>query len=154
MHSRTHFVIGFAAAAVAAIAAAATANTGEADAAGQALVISTPSLMDWKPGTNGSEQALLWGDRDHANGTISRYPARFELRPHFHTHDMRGVIVSGTWVMGIVGGTTAMLPAGSYFFLPGKTAHTDRCAGPEPCVMLLGQDESRDLVYLDAEPRQ
>ena len=119
------------------------------------VVLSPPSAMPWKPGsTPGVEQALLWGDRDQgANGTIARYPAGFEIRPHYHTHDMRGLIVSGTWVLGIVGGTKGTLPAGSYFFLPGKTAHTDRCEGPTPCVMFIAQDESRDTVFLEPSGR-
>ena len=119
------------------------------------VVLSPPSAMPWKPGsTPGVEQALLWGDRDHgSNGTIARYPAGFEIRPHYHTHDMRGLIVSGTWLLGIVGGTTGALPAGSYFFLPGKTAHTDRCEGPTPCVMFLAQDESRDTVFPEPSGR-
>ena len=116
------------------------------------IVLSAPGDLPWKGGaTQGLEQAALWGDRERGpHATMSRYPPGFSLRPHFHTHAMRGVIVSGTWLLGIVDGTTATLPAGSYFSLPGRTAHTDRCEGPAPCVLFLTQDDVRDTVYLDS----
>jgi|RhiMetdeSRZDD1v2_1073273.scaffolds.fasta_scaffold09075_17 quercetin dioxygenase-like cupin family protein len=121
----------------------------------QRIVLSPPAGMPWKPGaTPGIEQALLWGDRDHgANATMTRYPSGFELKPHYHTNNMQGVIVSGEWLLGIVGGRTERLPAGSYFFLPGHTAHTDRCDGPTPCVMFIAQDDLRDTVYLQPQER-
>ena len=118
------------------------------------IVLSPPSALTWKPGASGVEQVALWGDRDRgANGTMSRYPVGFELKPHYHTNEMRGIIVSGTWVLGVVGGETARLPAGSYFSLPGRTAHTDRCDGPDPCVLFITQDDRRDTVFLEPSTR-
>ena len=157
MGTRTHcIVVCLAAVGILWSAVVPTVNAKQTSAQSHTgVVLSPPSAMPWKPGsTPGVEQALLWGDRDHgANGTIARYPAGFEIRPHYHTHDMRGLIVSGTWVLGVVGGTTGTLPAGSYFFLPGMTAHTDRCEGPTTCVMFLAQDESRDTVFLEPSGR-
>ncbi len=71
-------------------------------------------------------------------------------KPHYHTNEMRGIILSGTWILGVVGAEIARLPAGSYFSLPGQTAHTDRGAGPDPCVLFITQDDRRDTVFLDA----
>jgi len=156
MRTRTNCIVCLAAVGILSSAVVSRLDANQATALPHpGVVLSPPSSMPWKPGsTPGVEQALLWGDRDHgANGTMARYPAGFEIRPHYHTHDMRGLIVSGTWVLGVIGGTTGTLPMGSYFLLPGKTAHTDLCEGPTPCVMFIAQDESRDTVFLEPSGR-
>jgi len=110
----------------------------------------TPGEMMWStPNASGNDSTVLWGDRSHGqHATLSHYAAGFAIAPHYHTHDMRGLIVSGTWVLGIVGGSNHELPPGSYFSLPGKTAHTDLCKGPAPCMIFLMQEDARDLVAL------
>ena len=122
----------------------------------EGTVVLTPEHMAWIAGAAaGNEQTVLWGDRAHGqHGTLSHYAGGFEIKPHFHTNDMRGLIVAGTWVLGLVGGPHHELPQGSYFFLPGKTAHTDRCKGPSPCTIFLMQEDARDLVPLGPSSAQ
>ena len=55
-------------------------------------------------GAPGVKVADLWGDhRTGPFGAIFRLPAGFSASLHTHTHDMKLVIVSGTYIQGPAG---------------------------------------------------
>jgi hypothetical protein len=114
-----------------------------------ALVLLTPNEIKWTPGSRPDiANAPLWGDRTKGPyGRFSRYDSGVHLALHYHTNELRGLIMSGTWVLQVAGGAAKELPAGSYFDVPGKTQHTDTCK-TGPCIVYLSNDAAPDLVYV------
>jgi hypothetical protein len=56
--------------------------------------------VKWVPARPGQDVSVLWGDpRTGAYGRFNRFAAGFEDRPHYHTRDLRVVIVSGTMIV-------------------------------------------------------
>ena len=117
-----------------------------------ALALLAPSELKWEP-TARPDTARMNVVGDSTKGPFiffSRYDAGWELPLHFHTNDLRGVILSGTFVIHVSGLPAKELPAGSYFFVPGKTQHTDRCAPGPPCVVYFSGDAPLDRVNVPA----
>jgi hypothetical protein len=114
------------------------------------LVLLAPSEIKWVPGSRPDiSSAPLWGDRTKGPyGRFSRYDGGVHLALHYHTNELRGLIMSGTWVIQVAGGAAKELPAGSYFSVPGKTQHTDTCK-TGPCILYLSNDALPDLVYVN-----
>ena len=113
------------------------------------LVLLAPSDIKWLPGSRPDISTVpLWGDRTKGPyGRLSRYDSGVHLALHYHTNELRGLILSGTWVIQVAGAAAKELPAGSYFSVPGKTHHTDTCK-VGPCVVYLSNDAAPDLVYV------
>lgn len=106
---------------------------------------------DYDPtGAPGVKIANLWGDyRTGRFGAIFKLPAGFSAPLHKHTHEMRLVIVSGTYIQGQDGGAEFSLGPGSYLLQPGGDyRHTTRCE--VECVFFVESDGAFDL--LPAEP--
>src|SRR5215831_11263562 len=58
--------------------------------------------VKWVSARPGQDVSVLWGDpRTGAYGRFNRFAAGFEDRPHYHTRDLRVVIVSGTMIQRI-----------------------------------------------------
>src|SRR5688500_15125341 len=90
---------------------------------GQPVVMPAGDLRwtDLDPtGAPGVRIATLWGDYTQgAFGAIFRLPAGFSAPLHMHTHDMRLVIVSGTYIQAPDGKSEFRLGPGSYLLQPG-----------------------------------
>ena len=112
------------------------------------VLLLAPGDISWKPTTRpGVTRAALWGDRTVAPyGEFDRYEGGFHLPWHFHTNDLRGLIISGIWVLELRGQTAKELPTGSYFSVPGKTPHMDTCKAGSVCVLYLTGDQPLDLI--------
>ena len=80
---------------------------------------------------------------------LSRYDGGWQLPLHFHTNDLRGLILAGTMIIQVKGQTAKELPAGSYFFVPGKTQHTDACKPGPRCDVYFAGDAPLDRVNVD-----
>lgn len=107
------------------------------------------SDIDWQPIAEGSDVdiAVLWGDPagdDHAR--IFRLPPGFEVPVHMHTHDYRGISLTGTWRHYVDGGESRDLPPGSYVHQPGNVMHGDVCVGPEECIIISHQHGPGDYI--------
>lgn len=114
------------------------------------LVMLAPSEIKWVPGSRPDiSSAPLWGDRAKGpSGRFSRYDGGVHLALHYHTNELRGLIMSGTWIIHVAGSAAKELPAGSYFSVPGKTQHRDTCK-TGPCILYLSNDAAPDLVYIN-----
>jgi hypothetical protein len=54
------------------------------------------SDIKWVPVRPGQDTSILWGDpRNGPYGRFNRFAAGFDDRAHFHTRDLRSVIISG-----------------------------------------------------------
>ena len=103
--------------------------------------------VKWFPARPGQDVSVLWGDpRTGAYGRFNRFAAGFEDRPHYHTRDLRVVIVSGTMIVHIGEAASKEVGPGSFILMPGGAAHTHSCKSGAPCVLFVQQDGPNDNV--------
>src|SRR5215467_2590665 len=103
--------------------------------------------VKWVSARAGQDVSVLWGDpRSGAYGRFNRFAAGFEDRPHYHTRDLRVVVVSGTMIVRVGAGASQEVGPGSYQFIPGGTAHTHSCKAGSACVVFVQQDGPNDTV--------
>lgn len=98
-------------------------------------------------GAPGVKVADLWGDhRNGAFGALFKLPAGFAAPLHTHSHDMKVVIVSGTYIQAPEGKPEFRLGPGSYLMQPGGSyKHTTSCAPESDCVFLVESNGAFDL---------
>jgi len=98
-------------------------------------------------GAPGVKIADLWGD--HAKGAFGAFlklPAGFAAPLHTHTHDMKVVIVSGTYLQAPAGKAEVRLGPGSYMLQPGGNyQHTTSCDKSADCVFFVESSGAFDL---------
>ena len=105
------------------------------------------SAVEWVTARPGQEVSVLWGDpRTGPYGRFNRFAAGFEDRPHFHTRDLRAVIISGTLIVQVADGSPVELGAGSYALMPGGVPHTHSCKIGSACVLFVEQDGPNDTT--------
>lgn len=119
------------------------------------LVVMPASDMKWTdldPGAPGVKVADLWGNRANgAFGALFKLPAGFAAPLHTHTHDMKVVIISGTYIQAPEGKPEFRLGPGSYFLQPGGNyRHTTTCDKASDCVFLVEGKGTFDLKPVDA----
>jgi anti-sigma factor ChrR (cupin superfamily) len=125
-------------------------------AAESRLVVMPAGDIKWTdlgPGAPGVKVADLWGNRAKgAFGALFKLPAGFAAPLHTHTHDMKVVILSGTYVQAPDGKPEFRLGPGSYFFQPGGNyRHTTTCDKASDCVFLVESNGPFDLKAVSAQ---
>jgi len=119
---------------------------GVAESKSVAQIVSADSVK-WVAARPGQDVSVLWGDpKTGAYGRFNRFAAGFEDRPHYHTRDLRVVIVSGTMIQRIGAGASQEVGPGSFILIPGGTTHTHSCKSGAPCVLFIQQDGPNDTV--------
>jgi quercetin dioxygenase-like cupin family protein len=103
-------------------------------------------------GAPGVKVADLWGDHAKgAFGALFKLPAGFAAPLHTHTHDMKVVIVSGTYVQAPERKPEVRLGPGSYMFQPGGNyRHTTSCDKASDCVFFVESAGPFDLKPVQA----
>ena len=119
-------------------------------AAQSRLVVMPASDIKWTdldPSAPGVKVADLWGNHAKgAFGALVKLPAGFAAPLHTHTHDMKVVIVSGTYIQAPEGKPEFRLGPGSYFLQPGGNyRHTTTCDKASDCVFLVESNGPFDL---------
>jgi anti-sigma factor ChrR (cupin superfamily) len=98
-------------------------------------------------GAPGVKIADLWGD--HAKGAFGAFvklPAGFAAPLHTHTHAMKVVFLTGTYIQAPEGKAEVRLGPGSYMMQPGGNyRHTTSCDKASDCVFFLESDGAFDL---------
>lgn len=99
-------------------------------------------------GAPGVKVADLWGDHTKgAFGAMFKLPAGFAAPLHTHTHEMRVVIISGSYLQAPEGKAEFALGPGSFLLQPGGNyRHTTRCARDSDCVFLVTSHGAFDLL--------
>jgi anti-sigma factor ChrR (cupin superfamily) len=138
------------AAAALAQGAAETKAKSAAKPAASRLVVMPAGDVKWTdldPGAPGVKVADLWGDHAKgAYGALFKLPAGFAAPLHTHTHDMKVVIVSGTYIQAPEGKPEFRLEPGSYFMQPGGDyRHTTTCGQGSDCVFFVESKGPFDL---------
>src|SRR5262245_49066455 len=121
-----------------------------AQPAASRLVVRPANELKWAdldPGAPGVKVADLWGSHaGGAFGALFKLPAGFAAPLHTHTHDMRVVIVSGTYIQAPEGKPEFRLGPGSYFLQPGGDyRHTTTCDKAADCVFFVESKGGFDL---------
>jgi anti-sigma factor ChrR (cupin superfamily) len=119
------------------------------------LVVMPAGELKWAdldPGIPGSKVVDLWGSHTgSAFGALFRLPAGFAAPLHTHTHDMKVLILSGTYIQAPDGKPEFRLGPGSYFMQPGGDyRHITRCDQAADCVFFVESVGAFDLKL--AEP--
>ncbi len=98
-------------------------------------------------GAPGAKIAALWGNHQNSPfGAFFKLPAGFKVPLHTHTHEMKLVIVSGTYIQGPEGQQDFRLGPGSYLLQPGGNyRHTTSCDQASDCVFFVESDGPFDL---------
>jgi hypothetical protein len=98
-------------------------------------------------GAPGVKVANLWGDHQKGSfGALFRLPAGFAAPLHTHTHEMKLVIVSGTYIQAAEGKPEFRLGPGSYLLQPGGNyRHTTSCDKASDCVFFVESNGAFDL---------
>jgi anti-sigma factor ChrR (cupin superfamily) len=103
-------------------------------------------------GAPGVKVANLWGD--HAKGAYGAYfklPAGFAVPLHTHTHAMKVVFLSGTYIQAPEGKAEVRLGPGSYMMQPGGNyRHTTSCDKASECVFFVESGGRFDLKPVEA----
>jgi hypothetical protein len=103
-------------------------------------------------GAPGVKVADLWGD--HANGAFGAYfklPAGFAVPLHTHTHTMKVVFLSGTYIQAPEGKAEVRLGPGSYLLQPGGNyRHTTSCDKASECLFFVEGNGKFDLKVVEA----
>ena len=98
-------------------------------------------------GAPGVKVADLWGD--HAKGAFGAFlklPAGFAAPLHTHTHAMKVVFLSGTYIQAPEGKAEVRLGPGSYMMQPGGNyRHTTSCDKAADCVFFVESNGAFDL---------
>jgi anti-sigma factor ChrR (cupin superfamily) len=102
-------------------------------------------------GAPGVKIADLWGD--HAKGPFGAFlklPAGFAVPLHTHTHAMKVVFVSGTYVQMPEGKPEVRLGPGGFMTQPGGNyRHTTACDKASDCVLFVESDGPFDLKVVE-----
>jgi anti-sigma factor ChrR (cupin superfamily) len=104
--------------------------------------------MDLDPtGAPGVKIANLWGNPGTGRfGAFLKLPAGFAAPLHTHTHPIKVVVVSGTYIQGPEGAAEFRLTPGSYLMQPGGNyRHTTSCDRASDCVIFVESNGAFDL---------
>ena len=98
-------------------------------------------------GAPGVQVADLWGNHTKgAFGAFLKLPAGFAVPLHTHTHAMKVVFLSGTYIQAPEGKPEVRLGPGSYMMQPGGNyRHTTACDKASECVFFVESSGAFDL---------
>ena len=119
------------------------------------LVVKPAADLKWTDldpkGAPGVKVADLWGDHTKgAFGAFFKLPAGFSVPLHTHTHDIKVVFVSGTYIQAPEGKPEFRLGPGSYFMQPGGNyRHTTSCDQASDCVFFVESNGAFDLKLVE-----
>ena len=128
---------------------------GAAKSAASRLVVMPAADLKWTDldptGAPGVKVADLWGNHGKgAFGAFFKLPAGFAVPLHTHSHDMKVVIVSGTYIQAPEGKPEFRIGPGSYFMQPGRNyRHTTSCDAAADCVFFVESGGAFDLKVVD-----
>ncbi len=114
--------------------------------AGPKEVVMMADQMQFKEVSSGVTKAILWGDP--AKGpyaTITRFSKGFKVGMHHHSHNIKVVVISGTFVYDSGSGEQRLGP-GSYLLEPKGKHHSSGAGDDEDCVFLEQGDGAFDLI--------
>lgn len=119
------------------------------------LAVADLEWFDLDPeNATGVRLATLWGDPTAgAFGAFMRLPAGFDSPLHRHTHPMKVVFVSGTYIQEPDGKPVVNLGPGSFMMQPGGDyRHRTSCGRDSDCVFFVESAGAFDMFALEDSP--
>ncbi|HWZ90963.1 MAG TPA: DUF4437 domain-containing protein [Polyangiaceae bacterium] len=99
------------------------------------------------PDSGGVSSAALEGEIERgAYKAFIKFPPGASYPLHFHSADLRLVVVSGSYLYALEGQATKKYGPGSYIFVPGGLKHTSGCDRGSACVFFQEQPAKFDEV--------
>lgn len=139
------------AAGLAALALGLLANSfalAEEKAARSKEVVLPADKMQFKDVIPGVSKAVLRGDpAKGAYATLTKFAKGTLNAPHTHSHDIRIVVISGTFVYDSGGGEKRLGP-GSYLVQPAGLKHTSGAGSEADCVFLEESSGKFDVKFV------
>jgi quercetin dioxygenase-like cupin family protein len=100
--------------------------------------------IKWEPipnAPNGAMTARLWGNETTgAYGGLTKFPPGFKAPLHYHTNDMKVVIIKGAYIFN-----GKNYGPGSYLFIPGGQKHESGGAVDSETIFFSEQPGKFDL---------
>ena len=97
-------------------------------------------------GPPGVMSAMLWGDPNGAHGGFTKFPAGFKAPLHYHTNDMKVVVIKGAYTY-----KGKQYGPGSYLFIPGGDKHVSGGVDDSETIFLIEQPGKFDLVPVELQ---
>lgn len=122
---------------------------------GSQPIFITPPQLEWfdldPEGAPGVRLAILWGDPAGGGfGAFMRLPAGFSSPLHTHTHPMKVVFISGTYIQEPEGAAPGSLVPGSFMMQPGGGyRHRTSCSMDSDCVFFVESAGAFDLFAVE-----
>ncbi|HYQ87764.1 MAG TPA: cupin domain-containing protein [Bacteroidota bacterium] len=117
----------------------------------KSLVAWAAEDIKWEPmqgGPPGVMSAMLWGDQTKgAYGALTKFPAGFKAPLHYHTNEMRVVVVKGAYVY-----KGKPYGPGSYLFIPGGDQHYSGGLDSSETIFFIEQPGKFDINPIEAPP--
>jgi len=112
-------------------------------------VIWPADAIKWEEGPlKGTHVAKLWGDwmKGGPYGVLIKFEAGLMNPLHKHSHDLKIVVLAGTFVHHPEGGEETRLGPGSYLLQRGGRNHISGCAPGAECEFFLTSSDKFDLI--------
>lgn len=104
------------------------------------------------PPGSGIMGALLWGNLEKGPfGILNKFPAGFKTPLHYHSSDLKAVIIKGAYIYVSESGEEKILGPGSYFFEPAKDKHETRGAEDSETIFYVEGTGKFDVVPVETK---
>jgi hypothetical protein len=125
-----------------------TATLASGDDAATKDVLLPAESIQWQDGPEGTKVAPLWGEwmKKGPFGVLVKFEAGVKHELHKHTHDLKIVILSGTYWHAPEGGKEMRFGPGSYLLTAGGHNHTSGCTREAACEFLMTSDDKFDFI--------
>ena len=96
-------------------------------------------------GSPGVMSAKLWGDQSKgAYGGLTKFPAGFKAPLHYHTNDIKMVVIKGAYTY-----KGKKYGPGSYLFIPGGDKHESGGVADSETIFFMEQPGKFDLIPVE-----
>ena len=105
--------------------------------------------IKWEAGpAEGTKVAKLWGDwmKEGPYGVLVKFNAGLMHPLHKHTHDLKIVVISGTFLHTPEGGAETRFGPGSYLLQAGGKNHVSGCAAGAECEFFMTSNGKFDMI--------
>ena len=115
----------------------------------------TPDEFKWSQTPSGSQRAMLVGDEQRPGMYMyrSRFPAGYQVRPHFHPDERVVTVISGTLYMGygeqFDERAMRVLPPGSIWTEPAKQPHFVWAKDGEVVIQVVGSNGPSGVTRIE-----
>jgi hypothetical protein len=128
------------------------AGVGAKEKGGKQDVVWPAASIKWEDGpAKGTRMAKLWGDmmKGGPYGVLVKFDAGVMHPLHFHTRDLKLVVLSGTFVHRPEGGAETKLGPGSYLLQAGGRKHISGASADGPCEFFMTSSGKFDMTMAE-----